>query len=170
MRPEYAEEKEKEDWKLMEEFNEKLKLKNLTRTDEKHTTDAFGYTANDEYVNIELKYRSQKLNENFHIEGISREGKQYTASTIYIESHKIADMLLDFITEKKIPLYVNFLSDGSVIVFNLSKLKHRPRQVAKRIWSELYQGFELGKRQELRIEDAYIYRKENNQYRIIHKP
>ena len=151
----YALKKEETDYLLLKDFNSFLGLKSLDKCPEKHTTDASGYTQDGKYINIELKQRDISIN---------------TYSSLYIEAHKVGDMLLDYVLENKIPLYVNFLKDGYVVVFNLSKLKHRPNKVAKRIWSELYQGFELAKREELKLEDAYIYRKENNKYKLIHKP
>lgn len=151
----YALKKEETDYLLLKDFNTVLKLRDLNQCPEKHTTDASGYTQDGKYINIELKQRDISIN---------------TYSSLYIEAHKVGDMLLDYVLENKIPLYINFLKDGYVVVFNLAKLRHRPNKIAKRIWSELYQGFELAKREELKLEDAYIYKKENNQYKLIHKP
>lgn len=169
MNTNYALETEKNDYLLLEDFNKVLKLNDLGQTPEKHTTDASGYTTDGRHINIELKSRNQTLSGLTVIGTSSNTGKQYTASTIYIEAHKAGDLLLDYVVEKKIPLYINFLN-GYVVLYNLSQLKHRPTKVAKRIWSELYQGFELAKREELRIEDAWIYKKENNEYKLVHRP
>lgn len=166
----YTLKQEENDYILLEGFNSYLNLKELGRCPEKHTTDASGYTTDGRYINIELKQRKQTITNNLTISGLTTEGKVYTASTIYIEAHKIGDMLLDYVCEDKIPLYINFLEDGYVILFNLTKLKQRPNKVAKRIYSKLYQGFELAKREELRIEDAWIYQLKNNNYELIHKP
>ena len=97
-------------------------------------------------------------------------GETYTADTLYIEAHKAGDLFLDYICDEKIPIYINFLNDDIVILYNLSRLKHRPTEVAKRIHSKLYQGFELAKREELSLEDAWIYKKENNVYKLIKRP
>lgn len=160
---------EENDYILLEDFNKLLKLNELGKCPQKHTTDASGYTTDGRYLNIELKKRNLALS-GLTLIGTSRDGKTYTANTIYIESHKVADLLLDYMCEDKIPIYLNFLNDGYVVLFNLSKLKHRPTKVAKRIWSELYQGFELAKRQELKLEDGWIYQRVNNGYKLIHKP
>ena len=170
MNQDYALKKEKNDYYLMEEFNKVLKLIELGQTPEKHTTDASGYTTDGRFVNIELKQRNQTLSGLTLIGISSKTGNQYTADTIYIESHKIADLLLDYTIDDKIPLYINFLNDGYVVLYNISTLKHRPTKVAKKIWSELYQGFELAKRQELQLSDAWIYRKNNDTYKLVHKP
>ena len=154
MNKEYGKINENLDFEMLEHFNSLLKLKDLGRTPELYHTDASGYS-NNKYINIELKRRSVNLN---------------TYKTLYIEAHKAGDLLLDYVIEGKIPLYVNFLQDGHVVVFNLAELKHRPEKVSKRIESKLYEGFELAKREELLITDAWIYKLENNQYKLIHKP
>lgn len=169
MNKEFTLKKENEDYLLLEQFNDYLNLKELGRCLEKHTTDASGYTTDGRFLNIELKKRNQTLIDNNVLSGLTTDGKPYTASTIYIEAHKAGDMLIDYICEDKIPLYINFLN-GYVVVFNLAQLKHRPNKVAKRIYSKLYEGFELAKREELRLEDAWIYKKENNAYKLIYKP
>lgn len=165
MNKEFANEKEKKDYQLLEDFNKVLKLIELGRCPEKHTTDASGYTTDGRLINIELKMRNMILTNNMTLSA-----KTYTADTLYIEAHKAGDMLFDYVIDKQIPLYINFLQDGTVILYNLSTLKHRPKKVAKRIYSELYQAFELAKREELRLEDAWIYKKENNDYKLIYKP
>ena len=151
----YSREYEDNDYELLQDFNSVLKLRDLGRCPENDSTDASGYTTDGRYLNIELKRRNIDIN-------------RY--KTIYIESHKCGDMLLDYVVEKKIPLYVNFLSDGHVVVYNLAELKHRPNKVAKRIYSKLYEGFELAKREELQLDDAWIYQKTNNGYKLVHKP
>ena len=154
MNKQYGKTNEELDYKMLEHFNSILKLKDLGRTPEMHHTDASGYS-NNKYINIELKRRNVNIN---------------TYKTLYIEAHKAGDLLLDFVIEGKIPLYINFLQDGYVVVFNLSELKHRPEKVSKRIESKLYEGFELAKREELLIEDAWIYKLENNEYKLMRKP
>ena len=141
----------------------------MGRTPAKHTSDASGVTTDGRYLNFEIKIRNQTLVDDI-ISGCSTGGKIYTANTIYIETHKVGDLLLDYVCYKTVPLYINFLNDGFVILYNLLTLKHRPTKVAKRIYSKLYQGFELSKREELLLDDAWIYQKENNTYKLIKKP
>ena len=171
MNQDFALKSETNDYYLLEDFNNVLKLIELGQTPEKYTTDASGFTTDGRQINIELKKRNQTLSGLTIIGTSSKTNKQYTADTIYIESHKIADLLLDYQCDDKIPLYINFLNDGYVVLYNITRLKHRPTKVAKRIWSELYQGFELAKRQELKLEDAWIYQRINNDtYKLVHKP
>jgi len=113
-------------WEQLEEFNEEYHLFNeIKRTPVKYHTDGTGYTINKlgeiRYFNIELKSRNQILLDSGVISGTTEKGG-YTGDTIMIESHKVADMLLDNINGLE-PLYINFLDDGTVIIFNLSKLK-----------------------------------------------
>lgn len=150
----YAINTEQQDYDKLQDFNKYLNLRELGKRPDKDTTDASGYTEDGHEVNIELKSRNIGIN---------------TFKTIYIENHKVADMLLDYTIDKKIPLYINFLNDDYVVVFNLAKLRHRPRKVNKRIWSQLYQAFEMAKREELRLEDAWIYKKQNDKYLLIKK-
>ena len=164
MNRDYAFKKEDEDYILLKDFNKVLKLSDLGQTPKYSTSDASGTSLN-RYINIELKRRNQTLTKDFKISG-----ETYTADTVYLESHKAGDLLLDYVCEDKIPLYINFLNDGYVLLFNLSKLKHRPKKVCKKIYSKLYQGFELAKREELLVSDAWIYKRINNEYKLIHKP
>jgi hypothetical protein len=164
MNRDYAFKKEDEDYILLKDFNKVLKLSDLGQTPKYSTSDASGTSLN-RYINIELKRRNQTLTKDFKISG-----ETYTADTVYLESHKAGDLLLDFVCEDKIPLYINFLNEGYVLLFNLSKLKHRPKKVCKKIYSKLYQGFELAKREELLVSDAWIYKRINNEYKLIHKP
>lgn len=161
--------KEDEGWEKLESFNTLLQLRELGRTPRNYPNgDASGYTSVGDYVNIEIKVRDFNYEDGI-LSGETSEGKTYTADTLFIETHKCGDMLLDYVVEGKIPLYVNFIGDYA-FVYNLSRLKKRPKQVTKKIWSKLYQGFELSKRQELPISEAYIYKLIENKWFMIKKP
>lgn len=154
MNRKYADKLEETDYKLLQDFNSTLKLSELGQTPQYHHTDASGYTTDGREVNIELKKRDFNTD---------------TFNTLYIEAHKCGDLLLDYITEDKIPLYVNFCNDG-VILFNLSKLKHRPKTFKTKFYSELYKTMELSTREELDIKDAWVYKlQENNTYKLVHR-
>lgn len=166
----YAFKIEDEDYELLESFNDVLKLEQMGRCPRNYHTDASGITSDGKEINIELKRRNQTLS-GLTIMGVTSANKPYTASTIYIETHKCGDMLLDYVCENKVPMYINFLNDGYVIVHNLSQLKTRPAKVGKKIYSKLYEGFEISKRNELQLDDAWIYKKdENNKYQLVYKP
>lgn len=167
----YFDSKEAEDMNKLTNFNNKvLHLNQLGETPYKHWTDASGYTRDERYFNMELKERNQTLkqdeNGNYYIEGTTNKGTTYTASTLYIEQHKLCSMMLDYITEGKEPIYINFLQNG-VIVFNLSKLKRRPVTENKKIHSKGYGQMEIGTREGLWLTDAAIY---DNNFTLIQRP
>jgi len=159
----YFKENELNDWELLQAFNEKTHLfDELTPTKVKHHTDGTGYTVtrlgDTRYWNIELKYRNLNLMEDGRISGATDKGSFFD-ETIFIESHKAADMLFDTINGLT-PLYINFLADGTTIIFNLSNLKKRPKKTGTmNIKSNGYGKFEIAKRQGLYITDAAIYNK-----------
>lgn len=151
---------EKKDWELLEQFNAKTGLFNeIKQAEVKYHTDGTGYTVTKlgetKYWNIELKFRNLNLL-NDKISGATSKGT-FIEDTIYIEGHKVADMLLDCINGLT-PLYINFLQDGTTIIFNLTNLKKRPKKTATMaIKSNGYQKFEIAKRQGLYLTDAAIY-------------
>lgn len=158
----FFEENELNDWERLLEFNEKVNLFNeINSAVTKHHTDATGYTVTKlgttKYWNIELKSRNLILTDNGKISGCTDKGT-FVNDTIFIESHKAADMFFDQI-EGLIPLYINFLADGSVIIHNLSNLKKRPLKTGTmNIRSKGYNKFEIAKRQGLYLSDAAIYK------------
>jgi len=163
----YFVENEDLDLKKLEELNAKAHLfTEITPSKVKHYTDATGYTTNGfgetRYFNIELKNRNQVLLQDGRISGCSQTGKEYVDETIFIEDHKIADMLLDTINGLE-PLYINFLANGWTIIFNLSKLSTRPKKyINMKINSKGYKALEFGNRQGLYIKDAAIFDSNHN--------
>lgn len=167
MNNEYVDQQETQDYQKLIQFNKKLKLANLKPAPKGHYCDAFAMK-NDNKVNIELKTRLQELiivNNGYKIKGKLENGGEYVDDSLLIESHKIADLLLDYVILGIVPLYVNFL-DNCTIVFNLSKLRHRPRKKHIRAFSKWKDSFEIQDRLCLSLKDAYIY---NNKYELIYK-
>lgn len=153
----YFETKENENWKLLCEFNEQTKLFNeIGRMNEFYHTDATGLTISklgeERKFNIELKTRNVTLTKSGKFKG-----DKFNENTLYIESHKIADLLLDQVLGYE-GLYVNFLNNNVVIIFNVAKLSIRPKLEKKRIPSKGYQGFEMAFREGLHIKDAAIFK------------
>lgn len=161
----YFEENEKEDLKKLIELNEKAHIfTSITPSKEKHYTDATGYTA-DRQFNIELKNRNQLLLNDGRISGCSQSGKEYIDTDIFIEDHKLADMLLDWVVNGLEPLYINFLANGWTIIFNLSKLTVRPKKhMNMKIQSKGYKSMEFANRQGLYLKDAAIY---DSKYNLV---
>lgn len=161
----YFEENEKNDLKKLFELNEKAHIfSSITPSKEKHYTDATGFTA-DRLFNIELKNRNQILLRDGRISGCSQSGKDYIDETIFIEDHKLSDMLLDWLCNGLEPLYINFLSNGWIIIYNLSKLTVRPKKYLNmKINSKGYRSMEFGNRQGLYLIDAAVY---DDKYNLI---
>lgn len=161
----YFEENEKNDLKKLFELNEKAHIfSSITPSKEKHYTDATGFTA-DRLFNIELKNRNQILLRDGRISGCSQSGKDYIDETIFIEDHKLSDMLLDWLCNGLEPLYINFLSNGWIIIYNLSKLSVRPKKYLNmKINSKGYRSMEFGNRQGLYLIDAAVY---DDKYNLV---
>jgi len=157
MDKDYFEQKENENWKLLCDFNEHTHLfDEIGRMPQYYHTDATGRTetklGEERKFNLELKTRDVTLTKSGKFMG-----DKFNENTLYIESHKIADLLLDQVIGYE-GLYVNFLNNNVVIIFNVGKLKVRPKLEKKRIPSKGYQGFEMGFREGLHIKDAAIYK------------
>lgn len=150
MNRQYADQYEENDFELLTQFNSKLNIKQLGQTPYKHPTDASGYTKDNKYIELELKRR----NINIH-----------TFKTIIIEPYK-----LQYAKEHadSIQLYVNFTNDDYIIVFNLHKITNIQKRQYN-IPSKLYERTKQSFRYELPIQNAWIYKKQNNQYECIQK-
>lgn len=157
-------------WDMLHTFNHKRRIFNkLIKSKEKESYDASGST-HDRTFHIEIKVRTgMTLTEDNVLEAKTANGTAYTADTLYIESHKATDLLFDYIYTKDDPIYINFLSN-CVVLFNLARLSGRPKKSdTKNIKSNGYQGFEMAKRQELKLYDAVIFDYEGNIIKPMHK-
>lgn len=157
MNKEYFDKNEENDMKLLYEFNLHTNLfSGLKQADYSHFSDATAYTVSrlGEYrkYNIEIKKRNAVLLKNGKISGAT-----FVDDTIIIESHKACDLMLDNINGYE-PLYINFLNNNVVVIYNLNKLTVRPTSMKKFIKSKGYEGFELAFREGLHIKDAAIYK------------
>ena len=146
----YARKSEEACFKLLLDFNSKLKLNDLEQLEERSTFDASGHTEDGRYIELELKRRF--INHD-------------TYDTIIIEPYK-----LQYANEHQdaIELYVNFTNDECAIVFNL----HNVGNVTKSqydITSGLYERTKPSNRYELPVEQAWIYKKINGKYKLIQK-
>ena len=152
----YFKENEKNDLQMLYEFNYKTKLfDSITPTKEKSQIDATAKRKNREFA-IELKHRFINL-------------EKY--QSIMIEPYKYLELKLEKEFNERDGLYINFLADGTIVIFNISRLKTRPHFTIHNIRS---QGYEVNQIQERRyhldLKDAVIYKKENNNYKLIQKP
>ena len=77
--------------------------------------------------------------------------------TIMIEDYKYLELMLEYQFTGREPLYINFLND-CVVIFNLNKLKNKPKLKILDIQSNGYDKLQkLERRYYLDINDAVIY-------------
>lgn len=157
MNDSYFKTNEREDMKLLYDFNLHTNLfSNLTQAPYKAHADATAETVSrlgeKRFFNIEIKRRNAILLDDGRISG-----KTFIDDTIIIESHKYADLVLDKLNGFE-ALYVNFLENNVVIIYNLNKLTIRPQSMKKFIKSNGYESYEIASRQGLYIVDAAIYK------------
>ena len=142
MNQNYFAENEQNDLQLFYDFNYQTKLfDTIIPTEEKSQYDATATHKSRQFA-VELKKRDIKLG---------------TFSTIMIEDYKYLELLLAKQFENKDPLYINFLFDDVVIIFNLDKLKHKPTFKNIPIKSKGYEKEQYERRYYLSIKDAIIY-------------
>lgn len=140
----YFDTNEKQDLQLLYEFNHNTKLfHSITPTEPKSQIDAIGKKGEREFA-IEIKHRFINL-------------EKY--KSIMIEDYKFCGLMLQSIINHRTPLYVNFLADGTVIIFNLNKLSRMPKMRITDIKSEGYDKMQYQERRYLlSIDDAVIYK------------
>lgn len=153
----YFDTNESNDMKLLYDFNLHTNLfSGLNPSEYSHFSDATAYTISrlgeERKFNIEIKKRNAVLLKSGKVSGAT-----FVDDNIIIESHKACDLLLDNINGYE-PLYINFLDNNVVVIYNLNKLSIRPQSMKKFIKSNGYQGFEIASRQGLNIKDAAIYK------------
>lgn len=153
----YFDTNESNDMKLLYDFNLHTNLfSGLNPSEYSHFSDATAYTISrlgeERKFNIEIKKRNAVLLKSGKVSGAT-----FVDDNIIIESHKACDLLFDNINGYE-PLYINFLDNNVVVIYNLNKLSIRPQSMKKFIKSSGYQGFEIASRQGLNIKDAAIYK------------
>lgn len=134
---------EQNDLQLFYEFNEEHKLfDSITPTKPKEQFDAIAWHKQRTFA-VELKHRFIPINK---------------YNTLFIEDYKFASLMLEYIINKREPLYVNILHDA-IVIFNLNKLKHKPKMTIKNIRSQGYEHMQMQERRfELNLQDAVIYK------------
>ncbi len=148
--------KEEEDWLAMKSFNSLLSLTQLGQTPVGTFYDVSGYTNDGTLVEIELKGRNISLDD-LNNNPVYSEG-------IIVEAEKISDMLFDSNIEGTIPLYINFLNDNHIVVFNFKRFKKRPQRKKIRIKNQGEGVNEKVTRYYLPLDEDIIYKKEGDKY------
>lgn len=148
----YFQANETNDLQLLYELNEHEHwFDSIQPTKEKSQIDAIAKHKNRRF-GIELKRRYVQLK---------------TYKTIMIEPYKYLELIFEYIFNGLEPLYINFLHDA-VVIFNLNKIKHKPNFTIHNIKSQGYEVMQCSERRyHLDLRDAVIYKKENNEYKLI---
>lgn len=147
--------KEKENIDNLNLFNElKGFFESVTKTPQGFEWDASGITVDGRVYNAELKTRDAVLTDAGTVSGVN-----FNDSTVILESDKAAPLLFDYLINGRLPLYINFLQDGTVLIWNLSNLKKRPIHEPVVINNKGYDKMYKGYREYLPVSEAIIYPK-----------
>ena len=146
---------------VLNEFNNKNNVfDSLSRLEEYSPADASGIT-NNKKILIETKART---------------GNTKSFKDFIIESKKVAYLLLKWLTEGFIPLYINFLDienadmPNKIAIWRLDKLSKWKYIPLSKTWTNGYKKQEVRERFLLSLDDATIYVKEDpwgSYYKIV---
>lgn len=139
---EYFDMNEKQDLQQLYEFNAVKHLFDSIKPNEYSAQiDCTAKHKNREFA-VEIKHRLIPINK---------------YKTIMIEDYKYLELMLEYQFTGREPLYINFLNDA-VVIFNLNKLKNKPKLKILDIQSNGYDKLQkLERRYYLDINDAVIY-------------
>lgn len=116
--------------------------------------DASGVTSDGRKVLIELKNRNAVLTKADTVSGTN-----FNADTILIEHSKVAILMLEHNINGFTPLYINFLSDGNVLIHNLLHLSGYKTLEFGNVTNNGYGGVETNARRlGLFVKDANVVR------------
>lgn len=139
----YFETNERQDLQLLYQFNYDNKLFTwVMPTAEKSQIDAIAMKNNRNFA-IEIKHRMIPVDK---------------YKSIMIEDYKYLELMMEKQFNNREPLYINFLHDA-VVIFNLNKLKEKPKLRIMNIKSEGYDKVLYQERRYmLDLTDACIYK------------
>lgn len=139
----YFETNERQDLQLLYQFNYDNKLFTwVMPTAEKSQIDAIAMKNNRNFA-IEIKHRMIPVDK---------------YKSIMIEDYKYLELMMEKQFNNREPLYINFLHDA-VVIFNLTKLKEKPKLRIMNIKSEGYDKVLYQERRYmLDLTDACIYK------------
>ena len=139
----YFETNERQDLQLLYQFNYDNKLFTwVMPTEPKSQIDAIAMKNNRNFA-IEIKHRMIPVDK---------------YKSIMIEDYKYCELLQEYQFNNREPLYINFLHDA-VVIFNLNKLKEKPKLRIMNIKSEGYDKVQYQERRYmLDLSDAVIYK------------
>jgi hypothetical protein len=139
----YFEDNERQDLQLLYQFNYDNKLFTwVMPTEPKSQIDAIAMKGDRNFA-IEIKHRLIPVNK---------------YKSIMIEDYKYLELMMEKQFNNREPLYINFLHDA-VVIFNLNRLKEKPKLRVMNIKSEGYDKVQYQERRYmLDLSDAVIYK------------
>ena len=159
MNREYFANNEANDMLLLRKLSTDVGLFSTVGECEKYACcDASGVTKDGKIAIVELKNRYNEIQD---------------FGDIFIESKKVAYLLLEHITKGHIPLYINFFTVGGVTkhaaVWNLLNVTDYKYYARIRIHSNGYQSDEHRERFGLLYQDAWIYEitEDNKKFKLL---
>lgn len=156
----YFDENETNDMLLLRKLSTDVGMFSKVGECEKYAcADASGITKDGKIAIVELKNRYNEIQD---------------FGDIFIESKKVAYLLLEHITKGHIPLYINFFTvDGitkHAAVWNLLNVTDFKYYARIRTHSSGYQSYEHRERFGLLYRDAWIYEiREDNKFKLLKK-
>lgn len=145
----FANKMEEWDFNVLKKLNEDAgMMEHLVKLPTKHCADASGTTKLNSKVLIELKARSEDI---------------LKYGDLFIESKKVAYLLLEHLIDGFIPLYINFIGDTigklpeKIIIYKMHRLSCFNYYPAVKTWTELYQKFEYNERFGLKLSDGVVF-------------
>lgn len=140
----YFKDNEKQDLQLLYQFNYDNKLFTwVMPTEPKSQIDAIAMKGGRNFA-IEIKHRLIPVSKYQHL---------------MIEDYKYLELMMEAQFHNREPLYINFLHDNVVVIYNLSKLSAKPKLRIMNIKSEGYGTMQQQERRYmLDLADACIYK------------
>lgn len=135
MEKNYFEKNEENGWNLLNQLNNKYGyFTELHHSPSGSTWDVSGYTRDGRKVIIELKTRNAILTPQNTVSGVN-----FNDNTLFIENNKFSILLMEHVVDGFLPLYINFLQDGHVVIHNLLKLSKYKEDHKTKIVSRGYE-------------------------------
>lgn len=155
---EYFKTMEDYNFEWLNHFNSYVNLfDTITRNKEKSVIDCQA-THNDRKFNIELKIRNMDMNK---------------YDSIFIETNKVSNLLLDYVINGIEPLYINFFQTKEhLAIWNLNKLTDYGYIASIKINDKGYNKTKCEPRNLFFLKDAYIYNfnEKKNDYELTRTP
>lgn len=152
---EYFDRQELSCWQKLLAFNDHTHMfQSLTQGDYAAPWDASGICKGHKVL-IEIKQRKVFLTDDFKLSSAT-----FVANDLFLEDYKLAIMHCQSVVDDMIPVFINLLDDGCVVIHNLNRITSYKKYTNLDIESKGYQSNQIRtNRIGLHINDAVIYDK-----------